>query len=63
LEFNLATEIAPDFRAQVSTFVVSAAANAKRAIKRMNHKTPQMDMPASLSQRSSPSPSEFYGGY
>lgn len=63
LENNLAVEIAPDFRREVSPMVAGAAANSKRQIKRMNHKAPQMDMPQSLSRRGSPSIGDFYGGY
>ena len=63
LEFNLAIEIAPDFRAQVNPYVAGAAANSKRLIKRMNLSVPQLDMPVSLGRSSSPSIGDFYGGY
>jgi hypothetical protein len=64
LEFNLAVEVAPDFRAQVSPYVAGAASNSKRLIKRMNHTVPQLDMPRNMGgARGSPSPADFYGGY
>lgn len=44
LEYGLALEIAPDFRAQPSPFVMGAASNAKRKIKRLNHVTPTLDL-------------------
>ena len=44
IENALGIEMAPDFNTTPSPFILSAAANAKRAIKRTNNKIPQMDL-------------------
>ena len=61
IEFALACELAPDFDAVPSAFVMSAAANAKRKLRRANGYTPQLDMGRIGGKGNSPS--DFYGGY
>lgn len=63
LEFNLALELAADFGAQVSPFVMGEARNSKRVLKRTNARTPQLDLDSLASAGRGTSPSEFYGGY
>jgi hypothetical protein len=44
LEYNLAVEIAPDFNVEPSRFIVAAAANSKRMLRRTNSRVPQLDV-------------------
>jgi hypothetical protein len=62
IEYALAIEIAPDFNVTPTPMIVGAAANAKRAIRRVNARTPQLDVyyPNRLHSNS---PSDFIGGY
>lgn len=44
LEYNLAVEVAPDFNVEPSKFVVAAAANSIRMLRRTNSRVPQLDV-------------------
>ena len=61
IENALGIEMAPDFNTQPSPFIQAAAANAKRAIRRMNNRVPQMDMNCDHGKGNSPS--DFISGY
>jgi hypothetical protein len=62
IEYALAIEISPDFNVTPSPMIVGAAANAKRAIRRTNARTPQLDV-YYPSDNYSTSPNDFIGGY
>lgn len=61
IEYALAIEMAPDFNVTPSPMIIGAAANAKRAIRRVNARTPQLDV--CYPGDSANSVSDFVGGY
>ena len=61
LEFNLAVEIAPDFDQEPSRMLLGQAANAKRSLKRVNSRVPQLDM-EKVDERFGHSLADFYSG-
>lgn len=61
IEFNLAVEIAPDFRAVPSPWVVANATSSKRALKLMNMTIPEMDVDYPIGARGH-SLADFYAG-
>lgn len=62
LEYNLAIEIAPDFNQEPTRMLISAAANAKRALKRTNARVPQLDTDQITGSCRGRSLVDFYSG-